>query len=346
MNIQGTIGSPSLLALPTEIRQLILHKLLHRPECDGQLPRFLSDVVPSLCPAILRTCRLIYAEALPYFYNSTVHLEVRRKASPFRGVTGGDAYACRVIYLGRTFSCDKLPQAIRERTTKCNVQIWAHRSDDFYRMDHIQAQMRDVAQSLKNRPNWTIVSLRACTFYDSPLCDAENLWPLKVQPLLPLSYIRNRESFTCYGADEAFTEMLIEAATSTEAVIDLDEMYDAFETLVRSTLPPPLKPGMRRTETEFLIIRAAQEGERLLNQLRDRCGPPRDRGDLRDFLTERGILVRKMRDSLTERQRKSALPVTLPDPSKVLAALEAMIEDEQDARYAMHTSRLRHVRSI
>lgn len=320
--------SSPLLALPGEIRQIILTNLLHHPTCNGQLPRYLDDSPPALYAPVLRTCHQLYAESIPFFYNSTVHLEVRRKSGPFRGVSGGDAYAFRIIYLGRVFTPHSLPTSIRERTNRINIQVWAHRSDDFYRVDHIQEQVRNAAYFIKQQPNWQTISLRACTFTDEPLYLAEKLWPLKVQPLLPLSYLRNRASFTCYGADEAFTQSLTDAITSNSVLIDLDEMYDTFAAIVQSTLPPPLQPGRRRTETEFLLIRAAQEGERLLEQLQERCGPARDQGDVTRFLTERTILVRKLRDVLIDRQRTSSLPITLQDPTAVLERLEGLLLDD------------------
>ena len=339
----STTPNPSpLLLLPYEIRHIILDQLLtQRSHTSDTLPRYLpSPALPLHALSILLTNRQLHAEALPFLYSPhhPLFLEVRRQTSAFFcGVSGSDAYAFRAIYLGRIFERPliTLPAAITKSVRKVNVQVWAHRSDgDFYRVDRIQAQMRLVGKLIKRfGASWTDVNVRMCTSLgdgNTSLLDVRaNWWPQKIQPAYPLMFLRGKASVTCYGVDADDMAQLVTAMTSATPALDLDELYDDFEALIRGTLPPPPPPGTRRTETEFLLIRATQEGERLLYYLETRCGPLRDRADTEHFMRERRDLAGKMRDMLVSRAKMGALPLTLEDPGWVLRKLGAMLREDE-----------------
>lgn len=324
--VPDMIQSP-LLALPSELRQLILEELLYRPKCDHMLPRFLEDA-PPVHPQILRTCKQLHLEGSELLYNSTVHFEVRRRSRSSLCVPcGEDPYGLHVVYLGRFFSPNRLPVAVRDSTSKVNIQIWAHRADGVYRIDRLQEHVREAAKVIKQVPNWQVFQLRAYTFLGTPLDDADGRTPPNLQAVLPLIHLRNRTEMVCDGVDPEFAERLCQTVKSNERGIDLDEAYDDFYRLMLSTLPPPLPPGGRRTESDFLPIRGVQEGEQLRDSLRQGCRIARNYGDIVKFVSERKRLARKLRDILIEREQTFSLPITLPDPTAVLAELDAILQE-------------------
>ncbi|ETN36645.1 uncharacterized protein HMPREF1541_08923 [Cyphellophora europaea CBS 101466] len=296
----------NLLALPVEVRRIILVELLLSNPGDGPLPFYRAPYPPELYPAILHTCSQLYTEGSELLYGHMLHFEIYTNGLPsFYGTP--TPYESRAVYIGRSFETDSIPPAITARTNHVSIQINARRHHGRYPMHSLQQEIRKVVRLIDRTPHWQFLTLRAYASGGLLLHEAlETGPPESLQPFLPLTRLCNRTIVLCQGLDPLFAKELTDKLSSRVIAPHIDDMYEELDALLKAMAPPPVPAGKRRTETDFAVIRALQDHDSLAQLLRCQCEHLRNHGDITGFLKARQTFVGKLKTLFEECMARAA----------------------------------------
>ena len=264
--------------LPAELRRQLLRELLFRAEplefnrglqfvqraqrafTPGE-QLLIKTVAPTsgLCPQILRTCKILYAEGSEVLYSNTINCRINE---PF---FRPDEMPLSVVVLSPSYlpsTTNLLPKAVLEKISRIRVQLFAHhqRSKRHASLHEMRAGVQKLAVLVRKAPAWQSIRIEMFHVYHhrkverEPRTEADAAY--FASALGPWRYVRNRSSVELHGVRGDLVKSLSALMTSREPFADLPMAMAALREYMQSTSTVLLQSQHPRSKLQTLVAKA------------------------------------------------------------------------------------------